>query len=54
MAAGDVTVSGAYVVSDTTAIDGFETAYTSSGGGNSVFVIPSGGNTVYIGCVEGI
>ena len=54
MGVGDVTISGAYAIDDTTGIDGFVTAYTSAGGGNSVFTYSAGDNKIFVGCVKGI
>lgn len=55
MAAGDVTISGAYTTTSAGMVgaDAFVTAATTAKAGESVFVIPSGGNTFYIGVVEG-
>jgi hypothetical protein len=55
MASGDCTVSGAYLVSDKTGIAAFiKTKIGAAVSGAQVFIIPSGGNTCYVGIAEGL
>lgn len=53
MAPGVTTLSGAYVVSDKVGIEAFiESIITSTMSGAQVFIIPSGGNTCFVGVTE--
>ena len=53
MASGECTISGVYVVSDTTHIKEFYENYGTGDAGESAFVIPAGGNVVYLGIISG-
>lgn len=52
MVATTNSISGSYVVSDTAGIKAFCDATMTGLSGASVFVIPAGGNTCYVGVTQ--